>query len=34
MMGQEVFSAYVPTPKGTVFMTLIEKTFGTDVTRA
>src|SRR6185295_16021963 len=25
--GSEVFSAYVPTPKGPVFMTLIEKTF-------
>jgi uncharacterized protein (DUF1697 family) len=30
--GQEVFSAYVPSPKGPVFMALIEKTFGTDVT--
>jgi uncharacterized protein (DUF1697 family) len=28
----EVFSAYVPGPRGPVFMTLIEKTFGTDVT--
>jgi uncharacterized protein (DUF1697 family) len=27
-----VFSAYVPSPRGPVFMTLIEKTFGTDVT--
>ena len=27
----EVFSAYVPTPKGPVFMTLIEKTFGKEV---
>jgi uncharacterized protein (DUF1697 family) len=26
--GQEVFSAYVQNPKGAVFMTLIEKTFG------
>jgi uncharacterized protein (DUF1697 family) len=32
MTGQEVFSAYVPTPKGPVFMTLIEKTFGKAVT--
>src|SRR5437879_10738550 len=30
--GLEVFSAYLPTPKGPVFMTLIEKTFGKDVT--
>jgi len=30
--GAEVFSAYVPGPKGPVFMTLIEKTFGKDVT--
>jgi uncharacterized protein (DUF1697 family) len=28
----EVFSAYVPGPKGPIFMTLIEKTFGKDVT--
>ena len=27
-----VFSAYVPSPKGPVFMTLIEKTFGKTVT--
>jgi uncharacterized protein (DUF1697 family) len=32
MKGGEIFSAYVPTPKGPVFMTLIEKTFGKDVT--
>jgi uncharacterized protein (DUF1697 family) len=32
MSGGEVFSAYVPTPKGPVFMTLIEKTFGKEVT--
>ena len=25
----QVFSAYVPGPRGPVFMTLIEKTFGT-----
>ncbi|HEV8511473.1 MAG TPA: DUF1697 domain-containing protein [Gemmatimonadales bacterium] len=32
MKGREVFSAYVPTPKGPVFMALIEKTLGKDVT--
>lgn len=32
MKGGEVFSAYVPHPKGPVFMTLIEKTFGKEVT--
>jgi uncharacterized protein (DUF1697 family) len=30
--GGEVFSAYVPGPRGPVFMRLIEKTFGKDVT--
>jgi uncharacterized protein (DUF1697 family) len=30
--GNEVFSAYVPSPRGPVFMTLIEKTFGQEVT--
>ena len=30
--GRNVFSAYLPTPKGPVFMTLIEKTFGPEVT--
>lgn len=30
--GTEVFSAYVPGPKGPVFMKLIEKTFGKDLT--
>jgi uncharacterized protein (DUF1697 family) len=30
--GREVFSTYVRTPKGPVFMTLIEQTFGKDVT--
>jgi len=30
--GSEVFSAYVPGPRGPVFMTLIEKTFGDEVT--
>ena len=32
MNGREVFTAYVPSPRGAVFMTLIEKTFGADVT--
>jgi uncharacterized protein (DUF1697 family) len=30
--GREVFSTYVPTPKGPVFMTLLQKTFGEEVT--
>ena len=30
--GREIFTAYVPNPRGPVFMTLIEKTFGTNVT--
>jgi len=30
--GSEAFSAYVPGRRGAVFMTLIEKTFGKDVT--
>ena len=30
--GREVFTAYVRSPKGAVFMTLIEKTFGKDAT--
>jgi uncharacterized protein (DUF1697 family) len=30
--GTEVFSAYVPSVKGPVFMALIEKTFGKDLT--
>lgn len=30
--GREVYSAYIPGPKGPVFMALIEKTFGKDVT--
>lgn len=30
--GAELFSAYVPSANGPVFMTLIEKTFGKDVT--
>ncbi|NOU10736.1 MAG: DUF1697 domain-containing protein [Nitrospira sp.] len=32
MNGREIFTAYVPNPRGPVFMTLIEKTFGTNVT--
>lgn len=32
MQGQEVFTAYVPQPGNPVFMNLIEKTFGKDVT--
>ncbi|MBI3563277.1 MAG: DUF1697 domain-containing protein [Gammaproteobacteria bacterium] len=30
--GREIFTAYVPNPRGPVFMTLIEKTFGTNLT--
>jgi len=30
--GAEAFSAYVPSPKGPAFMTLLEKTFGKDIT--
>lgn len=30
--GSEVFTAYEPTPKGPVFMTLLERTFGKDIT--
>lgn len=30
--GSELFSAYLPSPKGPVFMSLIEKTFGKEVT--
>jgi len=29
---REVFSAYVPSPRGPAFMALIEKTFGKNVT--
>ena len=32
MKGTEIFSAYVPGPRGAVFMTLIEKTFGNQLT--
>jgi uncharacterized protein (DUF1697 family) len=31
-LGTEVLSAYVPGPKGPVFMSLLERTFGTDIT--
>ena len=30
--GREVFGAYLPSPKGPVFMALIERAFGKDVT--
>ena len=32
LRGRELFSAYVPSPRGAVFMTLIERTFGKEVT--
>lgn len=32
LKGRELFSAYVPTPKGAVFMSLIERTFGKELT--
>ena len=32
MKGSEIFTAYVPNPRGPIFMTLIEKTFGKNVT--
>jgi uncharacterized protein (DUF1697 family) len=32
MVGREVFTAYVRSEKGPVFMTLLEKTFGTEIT--
>lgn len=32
MEDREVFSAYVPSPRGPVFMALLEKTFGRDIT--
>lgn len=31
-VGTEVFSAYLPSQKGPVFMTLLEKTFGVEMT--
>ena len=30
--GREAFSAYLPNPRGPIFMTLIERTLGTEVT--
>jgi len=30
--GSEAFTAYVPSPRGAAFMTLLEKTFGKDIT--
>jgi uncharacterized protein (DUF1697 family) len=32
LRGRQLFSAYVPNPKGAVFMTLIERTFGKELT--
>jgi uncharacterized protein (DUF1697 family) len=32
MNGREIFTAYVPSPRGAVFMALIEKTFGSGLT--
>jgi uncharacterized protein (DUF1697 family) len=32
LKGREVFTAYVPSARGAVFMTLIERSFGKDVT--
>ena len=32
VIGTEVFTAYVPNEKGPVFMTLIKKSFGVDIT--
>lgn len=32
LKGREVFTAYVPNPRGPAFMALIEKTFGANVT--
>ncbi len=32
LLGAEVFTAYVPSPKGPVFMTLLERTFGSEIT--
>lgn len=32
LVGTEVFTAYVPSPKGPVFMTLLQKVFGKDIT--
>lgn len=32
MRGNEIFSVYLPNPRGPVFMALIEKTFGKEIT--
>lgn len=32
IQGREIFSTYLPSPRGPVFMSLLEKTFGKDVT--
>jgi uncharacterized protein (DUF1697 family) len=32
LRGRELFSAYLPSPKGAAFMTLIERTFGKELT--
>jgi len=32
LKGREVFTAYVPSPRGPVFMTLIKKTLGDEIT--
>jgi len=32
MHGREIYTAYLPSPRGPVFMALIEKSFGSDVT--
>jgi uncharacterized protein (DUF1697 family) len=32
LAGSEVFTAYEPHPKGPIFMTLLERTFGKDIT--
>src|SRR5580658_390489 len=31
-LDREVFSAYLPSPKGPVFMALLQRAFGTDIT--
>ena len=32
LVGREVYTVYLPTPRGPVFMALIERAFGQDVT--
>ena len=32
LRAREAFTVYVPNPKGPVFMTLLQKTFGKDIT--